>query len=138
MGNIYIIYKIISHLDNNTNLYNELVYVYKKYNIILRPGKVSTNKFDLYEIVLEKISYYSDFDFKINNIKADYNNDERIKMKLISLNKQINDMKKDFKNLIEANNKDNECLKYTHFLFDKEYTKYTGIDKKYFDKLKNN
>lgn len=135
---IYIIYKIISHLDNNTNLYNELVYVYKKYNIILRPGKVSTNKFDLYEIVLEKISYYSDFDFKINNIKADYNNDERIKMKLISLNKQINDMKKDFKNLIEANNKDNECLKYTHFLFDKKYTKYTGIDKKYFDKLKNN
>lgn len=29
-------------------------------------------------------------------------------------------------------------MKYTHFLFDRTYTKYTGIDKKYFDKLMNN
>ena len=40
--------------------------------------------------------------------------------------------------LLNENNKNNECMKYTHFLFDRAYTKYTGIDKKYFDKLMNN
>lgn len=59
-----------------------------------------------------------------------------IKQNLISLNKKINDMKMEIKKLLEKNLNDNDCLKYTHFLFDKNYTKYTGIDKKFFDKLK--
>lgn len=134
---IYIIYKIIFHLDKNTNMYNELVYVYKKYNIILRPDKISTNKFELYEKMLEKLDDYSNYDFNIIGIKEKYNNKERIKMNLISLNKQIKDMQEEMKLLLNNNTKNNDCLKYTHFLFDKAYTKYTGIDKRYFDKLKN-
>ena len=49
----------------------------------------------------------------------------------------INAYKNIFSTSIE-NNKNNECMKYTYFLFDRAYTKYTGIDKKYFDKLMNN
>lgn len=135
---IYIIYKIIFHLDKNTNIYNELVYVYKKYNIILRPDRISTNKFELYEKMLKKLDYYSNYNFNIIGIKEKYDNNERIKMNLISLNKQIKDMQDEMKLLLNDNTKNNDCLKYTHFLFDKAYTKYTGIDKKYFDKLKNN
>lgn len=135
---IYIIYKIIFHLDKNTNMYNELVYVYKKYNIILRPDKISTNKFELYKKMLEKLEDYSNYDFNIIGIKEKYDNNERIKMNLISLNKQIKDMQDEMKSLLNDNTKSNDCLKYTHFLFDKAYTKYTGIDKKYFDKLKHN
>ena len=135
---IYIIYKIISHLDKNTNMYTELVYVYKKYNIILRPDKAATNKMDLYETILSKLDDYSNIDFNINSIKEKYDNDKRIKLDLISLNKQIRDMQDEMKSLLNENNKNNECMKYTHFLFDRTYTKYTGIDKKYFDKLMNN
>lgn len=132
---IYVIYKFITHLDINTNLYTELTYAYKKYNIILRPTKVAINKYDLYENLLADIEEYSKLDFEIDNIINRYDNNERIKMNLTSLNKKINDMKKELKKYTLDNQKDNECLKYTHFLFDGNYTKYTGIDKKYFDKL---
>ena len=47
-------------------------------------------------------------------------------------------MQDEMKSLLNENNKNNECMKYTHFLFDRVYTKYTGIEKKYFDKLMNN
>ena len=125
-------------MDKNTNMYTELVYVYKKYNIILRPDKVATNKMVLYETILSKLDDYSNIDFNINGIKEKYDNDKRIKLDLISLNKQIRDMQDEMKSLLNENNKNNECMKYTHFLFDRAYTKYTGIDKKYFDKLMNN
>lgn len=135
---IYVIYKIISHLDKNTNMYIELVYVYKKYNIILRPNKASTNKLELYETILSKLNDYSNFDFNVIGIKDKYDNAKKIKLDLISLNKQIRDMQENMKELLNENAKNNDCIKYTHFLFDKAYTKYTGIDKKYFDKLMNN
>lgn len=133
---IYVIYKIIIHLDKNTNFYNELVYVYQKYNIILKPRKVSINNYNLYEEILEKIKEYNEFDFGISEIMDRYNDGLSIKRNMISLNKKINDMKKDMDCLLKINDSNNECFKYTHFLFDNSYTKYTGIDKKYFDKLK--
>jgi len=132
---IYVIYKFITHLDTNTNLYTELTYAYKKFNIILRPTKVAINKYDLYEDLLADIEKYSELDFEIDNIINRYDNKKRIKMSLTSLNKKINVMKKELKKYTVDNQKNNECLKYTHFLFDGNYTKYTGIDKKYFDKL---
>ena len=135
---IYIIYKLISHLDKNTNMYTELIYVYQKYNIILRPNNISTNKLEVYNKMLNMLNDYSNFGFNVMNIKEKYSRDDRITMDLISLNKQIKTMQKDMKDLIRENSKNNDCLKYTHFLFDRVYTKYTGIDKKYFDKLMNN
>lgn len=135
---IYIIYKLISHLDRNTNMYTELIYVYQKYNIILRPNYISTNKLEVYNKMLNMLNDYSDFNFNVINIKEKYSRNDRITMDLISLNKQIKAMQKNMKDLIKENSKNNDCLKYTHFLFDRVYTKYTGIDKKYFDKLMNN
>ncbi len=134
---IYIIYNIIKKLDNNSNIYNELVYVYKKYNIILRPEKVSTNKLDLYEKILDKLEEYSNYNFNIVSICEKYDNNRRIKQDLISLNKKTKDIQMEMKEMIYENSKNNDCLKYTHFLFDRSYTRYTGIDKKFFDKLKN-
>lgn len=133
---IYIIYKLIKHLDKNTSIYTELTYVYQKYNIILTPRKIAINKYNLYEDMLNKLEEYSKLDFNILEISDKYDNKMPIKQNLISLNKKINDMKMDMKKLLEKNLNDNDCLKYTHFLFDKNYTKYTGIDKKFFDKLK--
>ena len=132
---IYVIYKFITHLDKNTNFYIELTYVYQKYNIILTPKKIAINKYDLYGEMLNKLNEYSELDFRLSEITSRYDNKEPIKQNLISLNKKINDMKKEMKKLIEQNLDNNDCLKYTHFLFDRVYTKYTGIDKKYFDKL---
>lgn len=134
---IYIIYKIINKLDKNTNICNELIYVYKKYNIILRPEKVATNKFELYEKILNKLEEYSNYDFGIKDISEKYDNDKKIKQDLISLNKKTKDMQTEMKEMLNENLKNNDCMKYTHFLFDRSYTKYTGIDKRFFDKLKN-
>lgn len=135
---IYIIYKIICKLDKNTNIYNELIYVYKKYNIILRPERVATNKFELYEKMLSKLEDYSNYDFGVNGISEKYSNGKKIKQDLISLNKKIKDMQVEMKEMLNENLKNNDCMKYTHFLFDRSYTRYTGIDKRFFDKLKNN
>ena len=114
-----------------------LIHVYKKYNIILRPKKVATNKFDLYEKILNNLEKYSNYDFGINEIIEKYDDGKRIKKNLISLNKKAKDMQIEMKEMLNENFKNNECMKYTHFLFDGAYTKYTGMDKKYFDKLKN-
>ena len=69
--------------------------------------------------MLKKLDYYSNYDFNINSIKEKYDNKEKIKMNLISLNKQIKDMQDEMKILLNDNTKNNDCLKYTHFLFDK-------------------
>ena len=87
------------------------------------------------EKILNKLEEYSNYDFDIKSIFEKYDNDKRIKQNLISLNKK--NMQIEMKEMINENLKNNDCLKYTHFLFDRSYTKYTGIDKKFFDKLKN-
>lgn len=133
---IYVILKFINHLDNNSNFYKELIYVYKKYNIILKPSKSSVNELDLYENIINRIDELCKTDFGINKIIEKNNSKKRIKRDLISLNTKLNTIKADFNKQININNKNNECLKYTHFLFDNVYKQYTGIDKKYFDKIK--
>ena len=112
---IYVIYKIINHLDSNSNFYQELCYVYQKYNIILQPSKVSVNNLDLYDKLLSYIEIY-----KKNNIDSLY----------------LENIKENINNILEKNQSNNECNKYNHFQFDNVYTKYTGIDKKYFEKIK--
>ena len=134
---VYVLFKMISHLDGNTNMYKDLIYVYKKYNIILNPGEASVNNIELYETILSKLHYYTNYKFDVENIINRNNEGKAIKMNLLMLNKQIKEMQNDMHSLINTNSKSNECMKYTHFLFDGAYTKYTGIDKKYFDKLMN-
>lgn len=135
---IYIIYKIISHLDKNTNMYNELVYTFKKFNIILRPDLVSTNKLEMYELMLKKIDEFVNYDFNIENIINKQTNNHKIKKDLNLLDKEIKNIQNDMKKIMKENIRNNDCLKYTHFLFDKQYTNYTGIDKRFFDKIVNN
>lgn len=134
---IYVILKFINHLDENSNFYDELVYVYKKYNIILKPANISVNETELYGNILKKIEELCKTDFGVNTIIKKYSNEVKIKKDLISLNAKLNNIKKYFCNQLNLNEKNNECLKYTHFLFDSAYKRYTGIDKKYFDKIMN-
>ncbi len=132
---IYVIYKFITHLDKNTNMYTELTYVYQKFNIILKPKQIAINKCTLYEEMINKINEFCMADLGIKEIIDSYENKKPIKQKLISLNKNINTAKKEMETLIKNNMTNSDCLKYTHFLFDRNYTKYTGIDKRYFDRL---
>lgn len=133
---IYVIYKFITHLDQNTNMYTELTYVYQKFNIILTPKRVAINKYQLYEQLFDNIDDFYNTDFNIKDIIDSYDKGKPIKRKVQSLNKNINAVKSNLKKLIDDSLNNNDCMKYTHFLFDRNYTKYTGIDKKYFDKIK--
>ncbi len=85
---------------------------------------------------MNKLEEYSNYDFGIKDICEKYDNDKKIKQDLISLNKKTKNMQTEMKEMLNENLKNNDCMKYTHFLFDRAYTKYTGIDKKFFDKLK--
>ena len=131
---IYVIYNIIMHLDKNSNIYNEIEYVYKKYNIILRPSLTSLNNMQIYEKMITELNEFCSYNHNIKNIKGKYklncniNND---------LNEKVSNFKENMIFLLKSNQINNECNKYTHFLFDSQYTKYTGIDKKFFDKLKH-
>lgn len=87
---------------------------------------------------MNKLEEYSNYDFGIKDICEKYDNDKKIKQDLISLNKKTKNMQTEMKEMLNENLKNNDCMKYTHFLFDRAYTKYTGIDKKFFDKLKYN
>lgn len=132
---IYVIFKFITHLDKNSNFYSELTYVYKKYNIILHPYSVSINQLDLYEKIINELNDFCKTNFEIDKIIKKYDNNKKIKQDLILLNSKLNKIQSQFNKNCSLNLKNNECLKYTHFLFDSVYTRYTGIDKKYFSKL---
>lgn len=133
---IYVIYKIISTIDKNNNFHNELTYTYSKYNILLRPNNISLNNFELYNELFEQIKGFCSLDFEINEIIEKIDQKKPHKKLVISLNKKIDDVKTEMESVIRKNNLNGECAKYNPFLFEKEYSKYTGINKKFFDKIK--
>ena len=114
---IYVTLKFITHLDKNSNFYIELEYVYKKYNIILQPSKVSINNLELYEKIINNIEDLIKTDFNIKNIIEKYDNNQKIKQDLISLNSRINKIQEEFQKSCSKNKKNNECEKYTSYIF---------------------
>jgi hypothetical protein len=105
---IYVIYKIIGKLDKNNNFYDEITYIYRKYNIILRPQSASVNNIKLYEELLEKLRYYIDYDFGIDEINEKISLDKPHKKLVLSLNRKINDMKSEISKIIKSNDECND------------------------------
>lgn len=138
---IYKVYKDAgkSAKNDKRSSYQEMLKDAKmgKINVVvaLKMDRLTRSVYDVEKLM--KVLEECNCDFEIKNIIEKYTNNQKIKQDLISLNKKIKDMHLELKDMINQNNRDNDCLKYTYFLFDSTYTKYTGIDKRFFDKLKN-
>lgn len=131
---IYIIYKIISHIDHNTNFYDELISIYSKYNILFSNHANSINSYDNLVSLKNKIRDFPDFEFEELIQKID--NDEKHKMDVKKMKKMINDYRKDLMSLNKKVLIEKKMSKYSLFASNAQYTKYTGIDTSYFNKIK--
>lgn len=133
---IYVIYKIIITIDGNSSIYEELVLLFKKYNMFISYNDKYIDNYESVDNLIKQIDKMNknniDFEtliFKIENGKGykrdlskfikNYNNDIN---KLKKLSNQVS-----YKTMIS---------KYGDFNSIKRYQEYTGISSKFFTIIK--
>lgn len=132
---IYIIYKIISTIDKNTDFYNEFIKLYKKYNIILDLKEKEISDIISVENLMKEIE-------KINMLELDYkdivnkiDNNKSYK-ELRTFISKFEEEKRKINNLSNKIKIKEVKSKYNPFPAELKYTNYTGIDKNYFEDIK--
>lgn len=133
---IYVIYKIISTLDQNNNLYDEIKNVFKKYSIVSIEDNKVYNDVEILKDLLEKIDNFLEYNFNSNEIVNIIENGKPYKSLIKHKEVELKRMQHNIKNSRKKVNDSPEKNKYNIFQFINKYTEYTGIDKSYFDKLK--
>ena len=133
---IYIIYKIILTIDKNTEFYEELTRLYKKYSIVLYLNEKQINNPSNVENLISEIEEMNmlELDYKelINKIEKNDSYKQELKFFLSNFEK-----KKRRINSISNKICINEMKsKYCPFPAEIQYANYTGIDKKYFEDIK--
>ena len=131
---VYIIYKIISHIDPNTKFYSELVATYSKYNILFTNHDFYTDNFDSVNDLKAKIDEFPNFDF--DTILEKINNEQKHKMDIKKMKRSIEKYKKELDNISKKITIKKNMSKYSLFPANSKYTKYTGIDCSYFQKIR--
>ena len=133
---IYIIYKIISTIDKNTEFYEELIRLYKKYSIILDLNEKQISDAVSVENLMSEIE-------KINMLELDYkeiinkiDNNKSYKQELKTFISGFNEKKRKINTLSNKIKIKENKSKYKPFPAEIRYTDYTGIDKKYFEDIK--
>lgn len=133
---IYILYKMLNHVDKNTKFYSELIEIYSKYNLVLsKPTIEVENSKQINElkcVILELSTYDMEVSNFIEKIEAkkSYKKDLKAKEKeLKQLIKKVNSISKNI-NVNEIRSK------YKHFPMGKRYTEFTGINVSFFNNLK--
>lgn len=133
---IYIIYKIISTIDKNTEFYEELIRLYKKYSIILDLKEKQISDAVSVENLMSEIE-------KINMLELDYkeiinkiDNNKSYKQELKTFIRGFNEKKRKINTLSNKIKIKEIKSKYKPFPAEIRYTDYTGIDKKYFEDIK--
>ncbi|MCI8498746.1 MAG: Abi family protein [Bacilli bacterium] len=133
---IYTIYKIISTLDSNSTIYDEIVNVYRKYSIVNIEEKKSINDYVSLEKLLETLDDFLEYNYNseeiINKIESTSKFKQCIKHQGLLIENYKRNLRKYRKKISIVTSKP----KYNIFQFLNRYTEYTGIDKNYFDKLK--
>ena len=132
---IYILYKILKHIDKNTDFYSELTKIYSKYNIILnKPVTEVTNANEIanLKMAMSKLSAYklhtTELIEKIELGKSYKKELKSKEKKLKEITNQINSILKNI-NLIETKSK------YKNFPARKKYTEFTRINLNFFKNL---
>ena len=133
---IYILYKMLSHIDKNTNFYSELVSIYSKYNIVLSKSinEVKNPKqINKLKHIIESLSTY---DMEISKVVEKIDSGKPYKMNLRAKEKDLKEIIQQATFVSKQINVNEIKSKYKHFPARKRYTEFTGINAKFFDNIK--
>ena len=133
---IYILYKMLNHIDKNTKFYSELVGIYSKYNIVLSKSIIEVENPKQINELKSAIAELSSYDMEISNLIKKIESNKSYKMDLKAKEKQLKRLIQQV-NSISKNITVNEIKsKYKHFPARKRYTEFTGINANFFINIK--
>lgn len=133
---IYILYKMLNHIDKNTKFYSELVEIYSKYNIVLSKSIIEIKNPRQINELKSAISELSTYDMEVSDFIEKIESKKSYKMNLKAKEKQLKQLIKQV-NSISKNITINEIKsKYKHFPARKRYTEFTGINANFFINIK--
>lgn len=132
---VYILYKMLKHIDKNTNFYNELKEIYIKYNIILNVNNIEIENIESCLNLLKGLEQLDKFKLNNKKIIEDIDNKRVYKKNLINQEKQFEDIKKVIMQQVKKVKVITKKSKYAPFTETKRYTQFTGIDYKFFNNI---
>ena len=133
---IYILYKMLKHIDKNTNFYDELVEIYSKYNIVLSKSTIKVKNPKQINELKNNISELSKFNMEISHFINKIESGEAYKMALKNKEKELKDIINQIKKISKNISVNEIKSKYKHFPARKRYTEFTGISAKFFTNIK--
>ncbi len=133
---IYILYKMLQHIDKNTNFYSELVEIYSKYNIVLSKSIIEVENSKQINALKLIISELSNYDMETSSFIEKIESGKAYKMELKSKEKQLKEIIKQINSISKNINVNEIKSKYKHFPARKRYTEFTGINANFFKNIK--
>ena len=133
---IYILYKMLQHIDKNTNFYSELVAIYSKYNIVLSKSTIEVNNPNQIDELKNIISELSTYDMETSRFIEKIESRKAYKMELKAKEKQLKELTEQIISISKNINVNEIKSKYKHFPARKRYTEFTGINANFFTNIK--
>lgn len=133
---IYILYKILKHIDSNTNFYEELTTIYSKYNIVLSNSKFEIEQAKNILVLNKEIEELAKYNMETLNIIESINSQKPYKKKLKTKDRELKELIKKIKNTSRTIKVNEIKSKYKHFPAQKRYSEFTGIDLNFFKNMK--
>lgn len=133
---IYVIYKIISTIDLNTNFYNEIRNLYIKYNVVLTEYEYKMNNCHEYGNLLSELENLYNFDLDTKHLYSRIEENLSYKSILKSKETQLARIIKDIKKISNKMKVEKISSKYGLFPANQKYKEYTNIDISYFNQIK--
>ena len=133
---IYTIYKIISTIDHNNTLFDELENVYRKYAIIANNPQKKLDDYDSLQKLLDSIDRFIEYDYNSKEIIDNIEKKNKYKGIIKSKGIEIRTFQNDIKKLRKKTKIIEEKSAYNIFQFLNKYTAFTGIDSSFFSKIK--
>ena len=133
---IYILYKILKHIDSNTNFYEELTTIYSKYNIVLSNSKFEIEQAKNILVLNKEIEELAKYNMETLNIIESINSQKPYKKKLKNKDRELKELIKKIKNTSRTIKVNEINPKYKYFPAQKTYSEFTGIDLNFFKNMK--
>lgn len=133
---IYILYKMLKHIDLNTNFYPELIKIYSKYNIVLSSSIIEVENPKQIDELKDIIVELSNYDMEISELIEKIDSKKAYKMNLKAKENQLKEIIKKVSTISKNINVNEIKSKYKHFPARKRYSEFTGIDSKFFTNIK--
>lgn len=133
---IYIISKVLNHIDKNNMFYEEITQIYRKYSLILVDKKVEVEDYNILQDYLNFIRNCKINDYDIPQLLMKIENGEAYSRELNRIIREYEALMITIKKSSEKIKINEQKSKYLPFKEFKRYTEFTGIDKNFFSIIK--